>query len=308
MRLGFSVRIFGRADLASHDARRQSQTSHWSVNLVNLRDILYYLHANGLHMYRLHAELAPFDREREAVDWAQLDECAAQLEVVGGLAQEWDIRLSFHPYSAVVLNALNEDKLAHSVAQLEAEVALLDALALGPEAVVVLHVGGVYDNPAASRERFIRRYEALPEPVRRRVVMENDDHRFSHADTRAIHERCGVPLILDQLHHLVYNPAGIPMREALAYALGTWPEGMRPKIHFSSPRTEMRPEGSGVKVPTWTEHSDFVNPFEFIAFMREMAALFPFDIMLESKARDLAVLRLREDLQRFAPDLAPLFR
>ena len=98
------------------------------------------------------------------------------------------------------------------------------------------------------------------------------------------------------------------MREALEYALGTWPAGVTPKIHFSSPRTEMRQEGARIKLPTWTEHSDFVNPFEFIAFMREMAGLPPLDIMLESKARDLALLKLREDLQRFAPDWAPLFR
>ena len=309
MRLGFSVRIFGRADLASHDGRRQQHLrAHWSVNLIYLRDILGYLRANDIHMYRLHSELAPYDREQAAVDWAQLDECRAELEAVGALARAGDIRLSFHPYSAVVLNAVNEEQVARSVACLQAEAALLDGLGLGPEAVVVLHVGGVYDNAEASRERFVRRYAALPEGVRRRVVLENDDHRFSHADTRAIHEQCGVALVLDQLHHLVHNPEGIPMREALEYALGTWPAGVTPKIHFSSPRTEMRQEGARIKLPTWTEHSDFVNPFEFIAFMREMAGLPPLDIMLESKARDLALLKLREELHRFEPDWAQLIR
>lgn len=95
------------------------------------------------------------------------------------------------------------------------------------------------------------------------------------------------------------------MREALTYCLGTWPEDTVPKVHFSTPRTEMRPlEGSSrLKVPTWEEHSDFVNPFEFAAFVRSASGLREFDIMLETKARDLALLKLRQDLGRFAPEL-----
>ena len=55
--------------------------------------------------------------------------------------------------------------------------------------------------------------------------------------------------------------------------------------------------------PIWTRHSDFIHPFEFIDFLRAAAGLRPFDVMLECKAKDLALLRLREDLTRYAPDL-----
>jgi UV DNA damage endonuclease len=37
------------------------------------------------------------------------------------------------------------------------------------------------------------------------------------------------------------------------------------------------------------------------ARLRDLPA---FDVMLESKQKDLALLRLREDLRRYAPDLA----
>ena len=43
--------------------------------------------------------------------------------------------------------------------------------------------------------------------------------------------------------------------------------------------------------PVWTGHADFCNPFEFLTFMRTAADL-EFDVMLESKAKDLAVTRL----------------
>jgi UV DNA damage endonuclease len=58
--------------------------------------------------------------------------------------------------------------------------------------------------------------------------------------------------------------------------------------------------------PVWTGHADFNHPFEFIAFMRSMSGL-EFDVMLEAKAKDLALLRLRQDLLRYAPDVAARF-
>jgi UV DNA damage endonuclease len=304
-RLGVSIRILGARDMPSHDARPWPQSPHLSRSLIYLRDILYYLRANGIHAYRMNSHLVPAaDVWRE-----QIHECAAELADVGRLAQEADVRLTFHPFLEVVLNGLDEDQTALAVDHTTAAATLLDAMGLGPESVIVLHVGGVYDDGIASRERFMRRYEALPAFVQRRLALEADDRRYGHDDVRLIHERCGIPLVFDNLHHLVFTPSGIPTREALAYCLGTWPDGVRPKIHFSSPRTEMRPlEGTGrIKMPSWTEHADFANPFEFIALMREAEKLPPFDVMLEARARDLAVLQLREDLRRFAPDVAARF-
>ena len=55
--------------------------------------------------------------------------------------------------------------------------------------------------------------------------------------------------------------------------------------------------------PRWTQHADYVNPFEFVDWLRRARAfgLPDFDIMLEARGRDLALLRLRADLEQFAP-------
>ena len=183
-------------------------------------------------------------------------------------------------------------------------------MSLGPEAVVVTHMGGVYGDRESARSRFVSAFEHLPEAARRRLVLENDDVRFGVADTLWVHERTGIPLVFDNLHHRLNNPVGWPAREALAACLATWPPGVRPKIHFSSPRTEwLIEEGAGGEEPRvrqtrWTYHADYVNPFEFIDFMRMAAGLPAFDVMLEVRAKDLALTQLRDDLRRFAPDLA----
>ena len=91
---------------------------------------------------------------------------------------------------------------------------------------------------------------------------------------------------------------------------------MRPKVHFSSPRTELRllkrkiPKTRKKKLvlqpPIWTGHADFCQPFEFITMMRLLKG-FEFDVMIEAKSKDLALMRLRRDLQRYAPDVAKRF-
>lgn len=58
--------------------------------------------------------------------------------------------------------------------------------------------------------------------------------------------------------------------------------------------------------PVWSGHADFCHPFEFIALMRVLEEP-ECDIMLEAKSKDLALLRLRRDLQRYAPEVAARF-
>jgi len=58
--------------------------------------------------------------------------------------------------------------------------------------------------------------------------------------------------------------------------------------------------------PVWTGHADFTNPFEFARFMQDAAGL-EFDVMLEGKAKDISLAKLRPDLLRYAPDVAARF-
>jgi UV DNA damage endonuclease len=304
VRLGFSVRVLGCANLPSYDGRPANEGGRLGLSLAYLRDILYYMQANRLRMYRMHCGLVP-PRARQSPKGLEreLDEQTAALALIGSLAREWDVRLSFHPYSAVVLSSPNEEQVARSLAVLHAQAGLLDAMSLGPEAVIVLHAGGVYDDLESAGARFAARILALAPSVRARLVLENDDHRFSVAQVKAIHALCGIPLVYDHQHHLVHNPDGLSEAEALRLCLDTWPAQVRPKVHFSTPRPDARRATAGeqVKLPSWTEHADYINPFEFIAFAQAASGVRPFDVMLEAKARDLAVLKLRHDLDRFAP-------
>jgi UV DNA damage endonuclease len=109
-------------------------------------------------------------------------------------------------------------------------------------------------------------------------------------------ERAGVPLVFDLHHHHCHDPDRIDDREALELALATWPAGVTPKVHFSSPRLDVgRVKGRPV-LPDLRRHADLIDPIAFERFLRHTATGLDFDVMLEAKAKDLALLRLREQL------------
>lgn len=276
---------------------------------MQLRDVMTYLAQQQITLYRLSDSLAPYLTSPQHSGFErQIEECADELASLGALVQARGLRLTVHAGMHVALATPDADEARRSVAEIVAQAALLDGVGLGPEGVIVLHVNGMYGDSRATLDRFARRYTLLPPDVRRRVVVEHDDRMWSLNDLLPLHEVCGVPIVFDYLHHMLLNPAAIPLDAAVGLALATWPANVRPKVHFSSPRTEahLGPRGSGMAVlpPRPGQHADFLNPFEFIGLLRAVRTLPPFDIMLEAKAGDLALLRLREDLARYAPELA----
>ena len=186
----------------------------------------------------------------------------------------------------------------------ELQASVLEAMGLGAEAVVVLHVGGVGADKEAAIDRFLVCFEGLSEAARARLVIENDDSRFGLGDVIGLSERSGLRVVWDALHHRCYDPDRIPVAEALEQALATWPAGQIAKIHYSSPRTAVdeRKTKSGRRVerrlvlPPLRAHADLIDPIGFVDFLLGPASGRDFDVMLEAKAKDLALLRLREQL------------
>jgi len=317
LRFGFAVKVLGRPDLKSNDSRRWQSGPHLRVSLEYVRAIFDYLAEQRITMYRMSSDLAPYATHPDLPQFGgQIRECNTQLRELGALANERGLRLSFHPSQFVVLNSPDAEIVAKSIRDLDAQAEMLDRMELGPEAVLVIHVGGTYGDRSSGCRRWAETYRRLSEPVRRRLVLENDDIRYPASDVLAIHELTGVPLIFDYQHHWCNNPEQLEAAPTLRRFVASWPDGVRPKIHFSSPRTEMREirrrnrstgkQETVLQPPIWTGHADFINPFEFATFMRDAGEL-SFDVMLEAKSKDLALLRLRRDLPRYAPEVARRF-
>jgi len=305
VRLGFAVKIIGDGGLPTHDARRWQSGPHLRWSLEALHGVFDHLERHAIRMYRMTASLAPYATHPDLPQFhGQVEECLPELAELGARAAALDLRLSSHPGQYIVLNSEDPDIRAGAIRDLEVQAQLFDAMGLGPDAVVVLHVGGAAGGQAAGMERFEAGFERLSERARARLVIENDDRTYGLGHVMELHRRTGLRVVWDILHHHCHDPDDVPDREALETALSTWPEGVQPKIHYSTPKTAMeerkkkvgrRVERSWV-LPQPRAHADVIDPIAFEHFVRETAAGLDFDVMLEAKAKDLALLRLREQL------------
>lgn len=317
MKLGFAVKVLGRDGLKSHDARRWQNSPHLRVSIEYLHKIFDYLEETKISMYRMSSDFAPYLTHPDMPQFhGQLEEAHDDLVALGERAKQMNLRLSFHPSQYILLNSPNEKLTQTSIRDLEWQSRVLDILGQGDDAVVVTHVGGVYGERDAARQRFIDRHHALPEVVKRRLVLENDDTSWGVDDVLRIHEATGIRCIFDHQHHGCIND-GRDAVDACCAILKTWDRG-KPKIHFSTPRLEDRiierrdkATGKIVKsnaAPLATQHADMIDASVFVPFARAVREKFgsddvPFDVMVEAKSKDLAVIQLREDLKLMAPEI-----
>ena len=299
-RLGFAVKILGGGGLRTNDSRRWQSEPHLSRSIELLDAAFDHLDANDLRVFRMSSSTVPYGTHPDLpqLDFRrQIESCAGALAELGEKARAYGIRLSTHPGQYSVLNSTSEEIAAKARLDVEQDALLLDALGAGPDAVVVIHVGALSGDRAAALDRFARSYELLPERTRSRLAVEHDERLFSVADVLELHRRLGCTVIYDHHHHRCNVAPGYedPAR-AIAEVCATWPAGVRPKLHLSSPRTELRADG---KAPLLDQHADFVTPWD----LRELldAAARPVDVMIEAKAKDLAVGWLRRQLERLWP-------
>jgi UV DNA damage endonuclease len=292
-RLGFAVKVLGNGGMKTADTRRWQSGPHLSRSLEYLDAVFDYLDRIDVRVYRMSSSTVPYGTHPDLPEFdyrRQIEACLEPLHALGEKARRLGLRLSTHPGQYTVINSPDDALAAKSMLDLEQDALLLDALGQPDEAVVVVHVGGVYGDRGAALGRWARAFERLSERARRRVVVEHDERAFSLGDVLRLHEWTGVRVVYD-LHHDRCNPSD---GRGLADALATWPADIRPKAHLSSPRLAL-------PRPRLEAHADFVAPWDLCALLA--SATRPLDVVLEAKAKDLALLWLRRQVD---PALARL--
>ena len=123
---------------------------------------------------------------------------------------------------------------------------MLSLLKLPPQqdrdAVMILHLGGVFGDKQATLDRFRTNYARLSEGIKKRLVLENDDVSWSVHDLLPVCEELNIPFVLDFHHHnIIFDPSQIRegTKDIMALfprILATWRrKNITPKMHYSEP-------------------------------------------------------------------------
>lgn len=213
-------------------------------------------------------------------DAAAIRQC---LSKVRSFAGQQRIRLSFHPDQFVVLSSPHPAVVENSIRELEHQALLAEAVGAD---VINIHAGGVYGDKGRALECFAKVFSGLPDSVRNRLTLENDDISYTVRDLLPLCERYSIPLVYD-VHHHRCNPDGLTVGQATDLAGQTWrASGREQYCHISSPRAGW--QGGDPK-----PHADYIDPADFPSCWlgREMT------VDIEAKAKEMAVVRLMDDLK-----------
>lgn len=273
------------------DARLRELTYN---NLDGLKKVVKWNIENDIYLYRISSAVVPYaSHEINKIKW--WEENLAQLKEISRLVKSSLMRVSMHPPHFVNINSPNLEIIKSSMAELEWHAKLLNTMELDNTHRLIFHVGGVYGDKKASIKRFIEVYKDIPEDIRKRLSLENDDKSYHVWDVLDISSETGVPVVFDVLHHQILNTGrkvDDDIDSILKNCFSTWNDKTGiPKIHYSNQKKDAKP-GS---------HSDSIDIDEFMEFYFRYCK-YEFDIMFEVKDKEKSVLsaykRLKQELAR----------
>lgn len=256
-------------------------------NLQALERAIEYNGANGIHLFRISSDLIPFGSSSvNELAWWEI--FAHDFERIGDKINHFKIRVSMHPGQYTVINSPDTIVVSRAIADLIYHTRVLDALGVDPSAKIILHVGGVYGNKPEAIQRFNNVHKTLPDFVRSRVVIENDEKCYNIHEVLQIAEALSIPVVYDNLHNQI-NPFSSEVTDAewIKKAGKTWKDGDgRQKTHYSQQDAQKK-RGS---------HSLTIAIDPFLNYVAKIADV---DIMLEVKDKNLSAIKcincLRQD-------------
>ena len=255
-------------------------------NLLCLSKILQYNLQQELMFFRITSDLIPFASHPVCTfPWQRVYEPA--FHELGHLIRAKGMRVAMHPDQFVLINSLREDVFERSVRELFYHAEVLDLLGVDETAKIQIHVGGVYQDKARSIRRFIERYRTLPDDIKRRLVIENDERLYDVQDCLEIHRATGIPLVFD-VFHFHCNNRGDAIGSIFPKVHQTWrkKDGIA-IVDYSSQDPAKRPGA----------HAATVDMGDIRAFLRAVRG-FDFDLMCEIKDKEKSALRVASILKK----------
>jgi UV DNA damage endonuclease len=287
-RLGYVANCLTLGVTASHTCRVANATPRRlaelvAENLAELEQILLFNEAHAIELFRIGSSLVPLaSHPVNRTRWWRT--FARDFDRIGKIAARSGQRLSMHPSPAGASIASAHPRVrAAAVAELVYSTRVLDLLGQGPQARVVVHLGGAAPDRAAALEASRRFLDAVPVDALRRIAVEHDDRIWTAREVLPIAREHGVPMVADQLHNAVL-PSDPPLTTAELFdaAAPTWHAlGLRPKYHVASQRPGAKPGA----------HDEGISPRDWRDVSRSLRH--PADLMLEAKGKDLALFALR---------------
>ena len=220
---------------------------------------------------------------------------------VGRIARDRNVRLSFHPGQFTVLASDNPDIVNRSIEEFEYHVDMARWMGYGQkfqDFKINVHIAG-----RAGPAGIIAVLPRLTPEARNTLTIENEENAWGLDSTLELAKHCA--LVLDIHHHWCREGEYIqPIDDRVLRVIDSW-RGVRPAMHYSVSREDVLKDHCNQTLPDYKHllengykkaklraHSNFY----WNHAVNDWAASFcdNFDIMCESKAKNLASFEFRK--------------
>jgi UV DNA damage endonuclease len=254
-------------------------------NAQDLVKIIEWNNTNGIRMYRMSSDIFPWCSEYEFSDLPDYEEIKKVLEEAGKKAIDGGQRIAFHPSPYSVLASQNPSVVKNAIKELRQHAEIMDLMNFPKSHFypINIHVNTAKPSKQDAANRFCDSFDLLPDNVKKRLVVENDDKKSAFTPTDLydlIYSRINIPITFD-FHHFKCNPDSLTEEQALRLCLSTWgnEEGL---THYSDSR-RLYEDSSAKDVA----HSDWIynkiNTYDL-----------DFSIELEVKMKEKALIKFLE--------------
>ncbi len=257
------------------------------LNTMDLVKIIAWNNEQGIKVFRMTSCLFPWMSEYEIADLPDFEGIKANLEYAGKIARENNQRLSFHPGPFNILSSPKEKVVKSSITDLTRHGDIMDLLGQPRShwAKINIHLGASYGDREGSIDRWCRNFELLPDSVKSRLTLENDDRGNLYSTKMlydGVYKRLGVPIVFDS-HHFECGPQDTSYDEAIGMAVETWADGITPQCHHSNSKRDYEDP----TVAKSAHSSYYYKPFESCGHT--------VDVVLESKKKERALFKYLAD-------------
>lgn len=249
-------------------------------NLKNLKTILIHNIHNDIEFFKINPNIIPLASDPiNDVDWSNIFE--SELSEIGSFIKENNIRICTSPNTFTIINSPNEKVVQSSITELTYLCDLLDSLKLDNSHKIILTIGGVYADKSASINRFLENFNKLPDRIKNRLVLANDDKNYGFLDVFGICNSLNIPMVLDKLYNDINKDNEYPLYELIHKIAPTWKEKDGKMILLYSQQNHA--EKKGVR-----SNTIFID--EFLTFYNVIKDL-DLDIMLKVNDKDISALK-----------------
>jgi UV DNA damage endonuclease len=270
----------GAYNSGKYSTERIINTYHHNVDQhIKLVPLLI---ANNIRSFRLTSGLFPlweFNHQMIKDDGLLVDKLAK----LGKLFTDNNIRVTCHPGQFTVISSDSSNVVKNSIAELEYHAWVFDAMSLPISSYAAINIHG---GKADRSDSIVNVYRSLPDNIRLRLTLENDEKCYSVNQLLDIHDRCGVSVVFDS-HHFTFNTGNMSFAQAFDDTRSTW-GNIKPLQHISN--TEPGFENAAFNQKR--AHSQYIHyiPDMQLEAIREDSI----DVDVEAKHKNLAILAMRE--------------